>query len=192
MIIRYITNIALIGLFYSCSQDIQEQNLNQTKQGQSNEDSLTVKNNTPLDTSNAKKSKDELVLTMSSDSSYCYIVDVINNNNFTYLKVDFIQFFISNNAIEEAKKRGEAPYDIDENGDTTFYVNNDYYIANDNPKLRLFMLTDSTDIEFHEAFDEPAPDFKNSDKAMKRVRFSPFIIITKDGKTTRLNEIFVP
>jgi hypothetical protein len=54
------------------------------------------------------------------------------------------------------------------------------------------MLTDSTDIEFHELFGETVTDFKNSEEVMNRVRFSPFIIVTKDGKVTGLYEIFVP
>ena len=192
MTIRHLTNIAFIGLFYSCSPDIQEENLNPIKQGQSIEDSSTIQRTTPPSTPGTPESRDEIVLTTTSDSSYCYIEDVINLDNLTYLEVDFIQFLMDDKAIEEATKRGEAAYDIEENGDTTFYVNNDYYIVNDNPKLRLFMLTDSTDIEFHELFGETVTDFKNSEEVMNRVRFSPFIIVTKDGKVTGLYEIFVP
>jgi len=192
MTIRHLTNIVFTGLFYSCSPEIQEKNLNPIKQVQSIEDTSKIERTTPLSATNTQENRNEIILTMTSDSSYCYIEDVINHDNFTYLKVDFIQFLMDDKAIEEAKKHGEAAYDIEENGDTTFYVNNDYYIVNDNPKLRLFMLTDSTDIEFHELFGETVTDFKNSEEAMNRVRFSPFIIVTKDGTVTDLHEIFVP
>lgn len=189
MITRHLTIIALILLFYSCATEIEEQNFNQEK---SNEKGSTLQIKAPLEKSIPSEKKEEIVLTMTSDTSYCYIKEVINQDNFTFLKVDFIKFLMSNQAIEEAKKRGEAAYDIEENGDTNFYVNNDYYIVNDNPKLRLFMLTDSTDIEFHELFGETIADFTNSDKAMERVNLSPFIIITQDGIISHLNEIFVP
>ena len=93
-----------------------------------------------------KEDKPRIEVTMESDSSYCYIKDALIINNRTFLKVDFIQFFTFDRALEEALKRGDADYNIEENGDTTYLVYNDYYIANDNPEIRTFELTASTNI----------------------------------------------
>ena len=189
---RQIIYIAFIGLFFSCSTSSQKENSSQkafTKSGNGDSASQTVE---LTDATDFQTNLDEIGLTKTSDSSYCFIKDVINQNNRTYLKVDFIQFFTFEQAIEEAKKRGDAEYDIEENGDTTYFVYNDYYIANDNPKLRTFRLTDSTKIEFLEVLGDTATNFKNAEKAMKRVEFSPFIITTEDGKVISLKEVYTP
>lgn len=184
--------IAFIGLFFSCSTNSQKENSKQKTQFKSENGDSTSQKAELSDSTDLQENTDEIQLTMTSDSSYCYIKDVINQNNRTYLTVDFIQFFTSDKAIEEAKKRGDAEYDIEENGDTTHFVYNDYYIANDNPKLRTFKLADSTKIEFLEVLGGTATDFKNTDKAMKRVEFSPFIIVTEHGRILSLKEIYTP
>ena len=189
---RPLIYIAFIGLLFSCSTDSQKENSKQKNQFESENGDSTSQKAELFDTTDLQENADEIELTMTSDSSYCYIRNVINQNNRTYLKVDFIQFFTFDKAIEEAKKRGDAEYNIEVNGDTTYFVYNDYYIANDNPKLRIFKLTDSTKIEFLEVLGDTATDFKNTDKAMKRVEFSPFIIETEQGKILSLKEIYTP
>ena len=189
---RQLIYIAFIGLFFSCSTDSQKENSKQETQFESENGDTTSQKVELTDTTDLQENADEIKLTMTSDSSYCYIKDVINQNNRTYLKVDFIQFFRFDKAIEEAKKRGDAEYDIEENGDTTYFVYNDYYIANDNPKLRTFKLTDSTKIEFLEVLGDTGIDFKNTDKAINRVEFSPFIIETEHGRILSLKEIYTP
>lgn len=189
---RQLFYIAFIGLFFSCSTDSQKENSKQEIQIESENGDSTSQKAELSDTTNLQENSDEIKLTTTSDSSYCYIKDVINQNNRTYVKVDFIQFFMFDKAIEEAKKRGDAEYDIEENGDTTYFVYNDYYIANDNQKLRIFRLTDSTEIEFLEVLGDTAISFKQTDKVMERVEFSPFVIKTIDGKATDLKEIYTP
>ncbi|MFT5581496.1 MAG: hypothetical protein ACI9G9_000747 [Psychromonas sp.] len=190
--LRHIIYIAFIGLFFSCSTDSQRENSNKETLSESDNGGSTSQTVELSDATELEDKSDEIKLTKTSDSSYCLIKEVFNQNNGTYLKVDFIQFYTFEQAIEEAKKRLDAEYDIEENGDTTYFVYNDYYIANDNPKLRTFRLTDLTKIEFLEVLGDTATNFKNAKKAMKRVEFSPFIIVSEVGKITRLKEIYTP
>lgn len=186
--LRHLIYIAIIGLLCSCSIDGKNKNVTQKTLNNSNDRNLSLQTTTERLQANA----DETQLTKTMDSSYCYIKDVVNQNNQTFLQVDFIQFFTFEQAIEEAKKRGEAEYKIKANGDTTYFVYNDYYIANDNPKLRTFKLTDSTKFKFLEEHGGAAINFKDTKTAMKRVEFSPFIIKTKQGNVISLTEIYTP
>jgi hypothetical protein len=184
--------IAFISLFIACSRNKQKDNSDKDVQIDISEVNYSSLKKTSTFRNKSTETSDQLILTMTSDSSYCYINDVIYQDDNTYLKVDFIQFFLFDKAIEEAKKRGAAEYDIEENGDTTYFVYNDYYIANDNPKLRIFKLTDSVDIKLLEELGDTSIDFKNKKKAMRRVEFSPFIIKTEGGIITQLHEIYTP
>lgn len=190
--LRPLIYIALIGLLFSCSTDRKNEHSKQETQIEFDNGESTSQKAELSDTTDLQENPDEIKLTMTSDSSYCFIRDVVNIDNRTYLKVDFIQFFKFDQAIEEARKRGDAEYDIEENGDTTYFVYNDYYIANDNPKIRTYRLTSSTVIKFLEVLGDTATDFKQSHTALKRVEFSPFIIVTRDGETMSLKEIYTP
>lgn len=175
---KFLLNIILLLLLSSCSNT--EKNNKTTRK--------LSKNKVIVKDSISKTSS----FTLTSDSSYCYITDIIINNDEVLLEVDFIQFFTFDEALIEAKKRGKAEYNIDEKGDTTFMVYNDYFITNDSPKLRYFKITDSTKIKYIKEFGE-VPFYETQlNKYLKRVAYSPFNIKTKNGLIKSLEEIYIP
>jgi hypothetical protein len=182
----------IIGLFFSCANEDKNNFSSSDTIPESDDNGLIPFEGDTIHDNTLKESTSKLELTKVSDSSYCYIEEALNHNNGTFLKVDFIQFFTFERALEEAKKRGDADYHIADNGDTNYMVYNDYYIANDNPKLRIFELTDSTSIELLEMFGGTKMNINNNVAIMKRVENSPFIIVVKDGQITRLEEVFIP
>ncbi len=52
------------------------------------------------------------------------------------IDADFVQMLTGKAAIKAAKKTGEAEYDLNKKGDTTWYVPNDYFVLNENTKVR--------------------------------------------------------
>ena len=183
----------IIWLFFSCSDEGEKFNSQQQNDLSESLSGVSLSKDPELvHKTDDTEDSTHFSLTILSDSSYCYIDDAITQNNETFLKVDYIQFFTFEEALSEAKKRGEADYTIEENGDTNYVVYNDYYIANDNPTLRTFQLTDSTSIELLEIFGDTTVNIKNTDEIMSRFENAPFIVFVREGKITRLEEVYTP
>ena len=191
MNLKKLANLIFVWLLLSCSFN-QDNNRQKYTLSVDNNDSI-LPLVTQMEIKKFSVDSDEIMLTKSTDSSYCFIKDVIVKKNKTYIKVDFIQFYRDERAVAEAKKRGAAEYDIDEKGDTTYFVYNDYFIVNNNPKLRTFILTDDSKIEFIEWLDAPIPNPKMiTNKTLKRLKLSPYLIKTENGQIKELKEIFIP
>ena len=60
---------------------------------------------------------------------YCFVTKVYDKEGDTYIDADYVQFLMGDAAIAAAKKKGEAEA-----------VQDDYYIVNDNPKIRSLKL----------------------------------------------------
>lgn len=71
---------------------------------------------------------------------YCYVKRVFESNETVFAEVDFIEFYKGRRAVQEAKKMGEAEYDIDKKGDTLYFLYNNYYISNQNSKTIILEL----------------------------------------------------
>jgi hypothetical protein len=72
-----------------------------------------------------ERPKETIRLNLKEESSYAYIRRLFKREGKNYIEVDFIRFFDGDRAIEEAQKRGDADYHVDEDGDTSYYVLND-------------------------------------------------------------------
>jgi len=153
----------------------------------------TRKGNEPIaDESPAQIEALDLELDMKEDSSYCQIQKAFERDGEIYMVVDFIQYFTFDQAIEEARKRGQAEHEILENGDTNYFVFNDYFIANDNPRLRTYRLNEATRIE-------SVPGLNGLDSLHLQnfpdefeARGNPFFIWVENGWVSRMKEIFIP
>ncbi len=66
---------------------------------------------------------------------YCFIKKVYEKDGDTYIDADYIRFLMGDSAVAAAKKKGEADA-----------VQDDYYVVNDNPKIRTLKL--SSHVEF--------------------------------------------
>lgn len=127
-----------------------------------------------------------------TQEAYCYLRNLLAHNDEIDLHIDFIQYFQLEEAIIEAKKRGDAELEVDQNGDTTFFVYNDYYIANDKPTQWEFSLSKSSQIELLEWLDSTHVDFNKPEKSLERLQLSPFKISFKEGEVLHLKEVFIP
>ncbi len=62
------------------------------------------------------------------------------------IDADFVQMLTGKAAVKAAKKTGEAEYDLNKKGDTTWYVPNDYFVLNENTKVRKLTLSANAQI----------------------------------------------
>ncbi len=62
------------------------------------------------------------------------------------IDADFVQMLTGKAAIKAAKKEGYAEYDLNKKGDTTWYVPDDYWISNENTKVRKLTLSANAQI----------------------------------------------
>lgn len=74
------------------------------------------------------------------DGQYCYINKVYKTGDSICIDADFITFLMGREALAEARKKGDAEPFV-KNGDTTWSVPNDYYIVNENKKIRTLKLS---------------------------------------------------
>jgi hypothetical protein len=81
------------------------------------------------------------------ESKHCYIKEIKEKNGKTYIVADYVDFLEGKKAFKKAKASGDLDYDISENGDTIFYLDDGYYISNVNPKLRTLALDKDVVIE---------------------------------------------
>ncbi|WP_109300729.1 hypothetical protein [Aquimarina sp. AU474] len=79
---------------------------------------------------------------LNFERNYCYITKAFKSNDVVFIEADFIEFYEGKKAVKKAKEFGEAEYDIDKNGDTLYFLYNNYYIHNQNSKPRILELDD--------------------------------------------------
>jgi hypothetical protein len=122
----------------------------------------------------------------------CFITAITEKGGEIFLHADYIQRLDGERAIEEAKKRGDADTSkID--GKVDIGVVNDYYIINDNPKIRRLPLDPSVRFEFQENPDGLGGKIESNLKGLKLLyKDAIFELTLRDGKVVKVYEIFVP
>ncbi|WP_378173473.1 hypothetical protein [Aquimarina sp. SS2-1] len=78
---------------------------------------------------------------------HCYVKKVFRNNGVIFIEADFIEYFTGKKAVEKAKEYNEAEYDIDKNGDTLYFLYDNYYVSNANTNLKRLELNDKVRIQ---------------------------------------------
>ncbi|AUC15504.1 hypothetical protein BTO06_10285 [Tenacibaculum sp. SZ-18] len=127
-------------------------------------------------------------------TKHCLINKIVIENGKKYVVADYVDFLIGDKAIEKAKENGDADYDISEKGDTLYFVNNDYYVSNVNPKLRTLELDDNVKIEIWDYFKSNGV-FKivNINELQKYLSTKPIMILKiRNGIVMEMREQFVP
>ena len=109
------------------------------------------------------------------ENNYALVINIYSENNKDYIDADFIQYFTGKKAIEESKKRGEADRRI-VNGQTVYSVPNDFYIVNENNKIRKLEVSNDVKLDYLKK------DYK--DKL--------FLLTIQNGKVIEIKEIFTP
>lgn len=122
-----------------------------------------------------------------------YITKAYTSGTKQYITIDYIEFYMGKEAIEKALADKAGVLEKDE--DTgQYYIPNDYYIRNNNSKLRTFELASGCTIKLvnydniSEPIDTKFADFINKVKEYKRL--SNIVIV--NNKITSIEEYFVP
>ena len=61
---------------------------------------------------------------------HCYIKKAFRQDGVIFVEVDFIEYFEGRKAVQKAKEFNKVEYDIDKEGDTVYFLYDDYYIHN--------------------------------------------------------------
>ncbi len=117
------------------------------------------------------------------EGQYCYINKVYTTGDTVLIDADYIQFLMGKQAVAAAKKNGDAEPFV-KNGDTTWSVPNDYYILNENRKIRTLQL--AKDFRFIVAGKEDvnSDDISRLDYLKKHAKNGVFILTMDAGEST--------
>ncbi|WP_271767667.1 hypothetical protein [Aquimarina algiphila] len=81
------------------------------------------------------------------ERKYCYINKVYKSNDVVFIEADIIEYYQGRKAVKKAKEYGEAEYDLDKNGDTLYFLYNNYYIHNQSSKSIILELDDKARVK---------------------------------------------
>ncbi len=114
----------------------------------------------------------------------------ITGKNVT-IAADFVQMLTGKAAVKAAKKTGEAEYDLNKKGDTTWYVPNDYFVLNDNTKVRQLTLSSTAQIYLVK---EGTSSLAKSNAAKLRKSFEGklYSLTIINNIVTVITEIYIP
>lgn len=177
---RYIVTISiLISILFCCTQN-SEKSINQTISGNINKISI--------------KEIEEIFIDKSEGEFYCFIDSVVLTYDTNYLIVDFIQFFVEEEATKAAIQNGDFWI---ENGDTIPDINNDYYIKNENKKLRKFIVSRKADITLFPEYNNFQTTQLSDVKFFKTIKsqknyYQVLLIKYKSGTIYSIKEKFLP
>jgi len=113
---------------------------------------------------------------------YCFVKRVYTNGDSSYIEADYIQFLMGKEAIDAATKRGEAELVLD-----------DYYILNENTKLRVLAMSKDVVIQLVTT-DSGKTFFENADQSSlsKKLKDGIFVLQINNGLVTKIKEQFLP
>ena len=124
----------------------------------------------------------------------CFVKKIEYSKNGTSIIVDFVKYLIGKEAHRASIDEGN--YEID-NGDTITDITNDYYISNQNSKLRRFTLNSHSQIQYYDWENDGELKSKSISQFVKKFNeideiYPLFEIIYENGSIISLKEIFMP
>lgn len=149
---------------------------------------------TTIDTSKLFDAEVGNQLNDTINQHYANVVDVINRNDSTFIDADYIQYLLGEKAIEAARKANEVDTIRNPDGTIEFAVPNDYFIVNENTKVRRISIATNCQFDLilnpdrtHKISDNKLADFR------KIYKDSPFILtLNQKGQITKIKEVFLP
>lgn len=125
---------------------------------------------------------------------YAIITNVFLDSNTTIIEADYIQFLTGNAAIDAAKKANEADTFLKKDGTIEYVVPNDYFIVNENKKIRQLPLAKNCLFDLLQNTDRIPSITDNSLKSFEMIfDKNPFILTFDDkGFVVKIQEVFVP
>ena len=127
-------------------------------------------------------------------SKHYIIKSHIKENGKDYIFGDSVNLFVGDEAIEEAKKFGEADYDMSESGDTIYYLNNDVYLSNKKQELIKLELNEIVLIQLVD-FSDDTFRFKKVTltEFIKHLKNKPIMLVkTRNGVIIGMMEKYIP
>jgi hypothetical protein len=131
----------------------------------------------------------------NADSTYAYIKETIKRNDSVFIQADYIQFLTGDLAVAAAKKNHEADTSYDDKGKiTSVFVDNDYYILNENKKLRLLPLAKNVEIETVDMSAGVSIAKTTLDNFISKHGNDsfPFILHIRNNIVIKITEVYVP
>jgi len=131
-------------------------------------------------------------INIKQEQNYCLISSIYVENGKYYIEADYIQYLTGEKAIEEAKKNGDADVFII-NGKKEYDIPGDFYIVNENSKLRKLELSENVKIDLIYNNDLKNNDIKSIlEYFMNNYDDKVFLLVLSGGKVTEIKEIFTP
>jgi|GEM_PF-1433896 len=180
MTLRTLSSIILTATILGCNSNSNHQPLNDTMKNVNDSGNLqpTLTNDTTKYTSN----------------EYAFIVRNIQKGDSAFIDADYIQYLTGQSAIDAAVKKHQADTFQTEDGKIHVDIPDDYFIVNDNKKIRRLLLDKNCSIELVINPDGIPPIVDNSLQSLKKVdNESPFLLtLNEKGVVIKIKEIFVP
>ena len=138
---------------------------------------------------------------IEGESQVAYILSVKKTNDTFYLDADYIKFLTGDEAFEAAKKNGEL--DTGYNSDGTILsvgVTNDYYILNENKKIRRLPISRDVIIEtifwgennYYLARISIDSLYRKYGSDSYNLITTPFSLILRNGEIIKIEQVYVP
>ncbi|MGJ7031749.1 hypothetical protein [Niabella hirudinis] len=124
-------------------------------------------------------------------SQLVWIKQVAVQNKVNVLVVDYVTMLTGSRAVKAARLAGEAEFELRTNGDTAWYVPNDFYIKNRSRKLRTLPVADSSGIQL---IREGGSRLYKSDLAQLKKGYAGKLYRLEIvlGKIVKLTEVYTP
>lgn len=135
--------------------------------------------------------EDEL---LHASGQYCNIKKIHYREGTVYIDADYIQFFTGEQAVREAKKRGDVEKSVNDKGDTIYSLPDDIYIVNENRKVHSIPLGSYAEIQLLQNNGGEAAWVKGDVNQLKE-RISGdavFILTIENGVITRIRQQYLP
>ncbi|MBQ4819155.1 hypothetical protein [Aquimarina sp. MMG016] len=151
------------------------------------QDSVTLANEKLRDTLlNIQRGEDE-ESNVSLERRHCYVKRVYRKNDVVFIEADYVEYYEGRKAVEKAKENGKAEYDINNKGDTLYFLYDNHYVRNRSSKIKILELDDNARIKIS-SINKISYNFPL--KALQKViKDKPILILEiKNGIVYRITE----
>ncbi len=126
------------------------------------------------------------------EKHYTLVNNIYSENNKDYIDADYVQYFIGDKAVAEAKKRKEADSFI-VNGQTVYSVPSDFYIVNENNKIRKLEVANDVKLDLVSSYDSKNDAHSITINHLRKdYKYKLFLLTIQNGKVIEIKEIFTP
>lgn len=130
-------------------------------------------------------------------TQYYYINNIDKIDSIYYIDVDFIEVLTGDSAVIVAKKHGQAEYEISEQGDTTWFVPNDYFVLNEKSDSVKIPLDENCKIVIY--ISDETTNFQPKEKSIQAEELKNYLadnrifeLTIADKKVKHIKEFWVP